>query len=860
MTKPDEYDSVEDAEYDPDDPYHKLFGSTSLSLESYKSLLRNDEEPPSNPTVVLPPAEADVAGNDASINNNDTDREREDSSNDNESDEWDINALPNRNDGSDDLEDTDSEKEDLEKDHDEGKSEKEDVGKNHDDEDPDKKEVVEKDHDDEDPDEKEVVEKEVVEKDHNDDFDIEEDNNTKFVETPIAVEMASCEADEASVSKTDETVAASVIAAKSLKTIETTKTIKKARKKKTEYSADSYFVHETEDDVFVVNDDIKKYLYVLPRQHKKGFENIVQEQNLASVKPTSRKKTNLQSPPQRASKKAATKAVVSKSQTEGFNEYIFTEKHFKEYCKILAKSGEKKETPMKTQFIVNLMIDYNLHQNVLKYDESALTFRKCHNDFIYHYLLENFSKKSREGRKVTAKQKTTTSKSPTKNVLTTYDAKHPLHSALKYGNKIYTEPSEQHSWFNRFLQLESSSDSELSGESGDYQKDDYMNEKSHSMFSVIHPLFEEYEIFLYNGSHRLAYSPDYSKPVCVHAKTKLKFKFPAPSLSNGWKSFFILFNSRLVHGGSRAYRQGILSSQHRVNFRLFTYIIQTFQGTKARLSEAVDEEDSLADNTTVKNTRAETIDQTSFKVCDPYKCKDCAELKVKETVIDVEMEYQAKMKAGNSTLYNTDSNKHAPSHVCGDLDVHGWEVHEGVDYMNDTKQFKYLKWHLETLFYGPQKHWSDLVKNRGRSFLKLTHIIESTNRQFLRSKDFVLDVFIKKQSEILRNIRGFRMHKTDGSSLLANRGICQEQIPHRDFVKAPEMERSTKDMSTEDQVNVPTRSFRDSTSYAPGVPSTSGRTSKRRIVQPQYYSPSSSGRVQNKRKKQKKSPNPEFDV
>ena len=104
------------------------------------------------------------------------------------------------------------------------------------------------------------------------------------------------------------------------------------------------------------------------------------------------------------------------------------------------------------------------------------------------------------------------------------------------------------------------------------------------------------------------------------------------------------------------------------------------------------------------------------------------------------------------------------------------------------------------------------------------------------------------------------MHKTDGSSLLANRGICQEQIPHRDFVKAPEMERSTESISTENQVNVPTRSFRDSTSYAPGTPTTSGRTSKRRIVQPQYYSPSSSGCVQSKRKKQNKFPNPKFDV
>ena len=51
----------------------------------------------------------------------------------------------------------------------------------------------------------------------------------------------------------------------------------------------------------------------------------------------------------------------------------------------------------------------------------------------------------------------------------------------------------------------------------DYDEDKYRKEHSHSLYSVIQPFFDEYELVVFNGSHRLSYSPNPNEHFCVHA-------------------------------------------------------------------------------------------------------------------------------------------------------------------------------------------------------------------------------------------------------------------------------------------------------------------------------------------------------
>lgn len=554
---------------------------------------------------------------------------------------------------------------------------------------------------------------------------------------------------------------------------------KKQTEKLSQYSANPYFANESNNEIYVLNESVGNYEYVLNRKYQKGFEHILEEQT--SV-PKKDKLSNCKG-------QKVGDLLISKRQEDRLKQEVFTDRNLNQYASILMMY-DKKETPLKSQFLVNLIIDNNLQGNVLKYDEDMKLFKKVYTEEIYKYLEENFSKKTRtmrrnKNKKQTTKktksiEKATSSSSCTKKTLTTHQSDHPLRNYLMYGNKFYKMEHYQDSWFNKVMKGMNEKETDLNK----YTKNEYIEEKSHSMYSVIHPLFEEYELILYNGSHRLAYPIHQGEHTCVHSCSRIKLKIPAPSPSTGWKTFFVIFNSKLVHCGSKAYRESCLSAHHRFNFRLFTYAIQSYQGTRSKLSPSVNEDDKNADNFIVQNTRTESIDHTTFELCDPYQCETCKKIKEKETVIDVENEYTRKgSKSMDSDIHHS---IRPSSYVCGDLDEHGWEVHVGVDYMNSTVQFKYLRYHLETLFYsGTKTHWSEVVNSGGRSFMRLDTMIKSNNRQFLASRKYLVQVISKELSDILMNIRGFKNHTLQGRILFVNRGICREQLPHRDYKPLP---------------------------------------------------------------------------
>ena len=551
---------------------------------------------------------------------------------------------------------------------------------------------------------------------------------------------------------------------------------KPARKvKKPAFQPNPYFVNKQNKSLFVMEEDLKQFKYVSNRLWGKSFQNITTETTKADSKERGSMKPNLQSPTT-SDKKTR---LISKSQEDALKLDVFNDTNYNEYCKI---TKDDVNSPLKSQFLVNLIIDNNLQSNVLKYDENEKQFRACPIDEIYKILEETFAKRTRNTRQ---RDKNINQTDVTIDVQqnSTFDDDHPLHNYLKFGNMFYSTKSDQDEWSDRLTMCrKSKSNTYRENALEKYTKEEYLDETAHSMFSVLHPLYENYELIMYNGSHRLDYSKKDNEHTLVHSCSKIVLKIPEPSLNTDWKTFFVIIDSRLVHGGARARRESIMSAHHSYNFRLFTYVVQTYQGTRSKLSKDLDEGDPNADNTFVQNTKTESIDQTSFHLCDPYKCEKCKNITPKEIIIDIGHEYKTKKEGRKKTFCDTSSIICPKSYICGDLDEHGWEVHVGVDYMN-IKKFRYLRIHLEYLFHGPSIHWNEIVQNKGRCYLKLKTMINSSNTQFLKSREYLAKEFMEEQTNILRKIRGFKKHETDSNALFVNRGICQEQNLHRDYVK-----------------------------------------------------------------------------
>ena len=175
---------------------------------------------------------------------------------------------------------------------------------------------------------------------------------------------------------------------------------------KNSYSlANQYFVDESNNEVHVLNDYVGNYEYVLNRIYKKGFEHILEEQqNSVSNKD---KQSNF-------NEQKKTVPLISKRQEDGLKQEVFTDRNLNQYSSILMKY-DKKETPLKSQFLVNLIIDNNLQGNVLKYDEEMKLFKKVYTEEIYKYLEETFSKKTRTMRRTKNKQTTKKTKSSEKD-------------------------------------------------------------------------------------------------------------------------------------------------------------------------------------------------------------------------------------------------------------------------------------------------------------------------------------------------------------------------------------------------------------------------------------------------------------
>ena len=104
------------------------------------------------------------------------------------------------------------------------------------------------------------------------------------------------------------------------------------------------------------------------------------------------------------------------------------------------------------------------------------------------------------------------------------------------------------------------------------------------------------------------------------------------------------------------------------------------------------------------------------------------------------------------------------SFVCGDLNVHGWEVHTGIPYAQDIDEYKFLRLHLEFLYNrNTSDIWKNIQASPGRQYMKLDQLrTPHTNKQIIASQQYLNDVCFSSLHQLVSNIHSFKNNKLQG--------------------------------------------------------------------------------------------------
>ena len=107
--------------------------------------------------------------------------------------------------------------------------------------------------------------------------------------------------------------------------------------------------------------------------------------------------------------------------------------------------------------------------------------------------------------------------------------------------------------------------------------DQYKKFEYDHIFSVIHQLYETVDLIVYTKSHRVSYEDEKNPPI-IHRCSRVNIRLP---LNEDGITFFLIFNSRLVHRGAAGKRENITSPNTQKNFRTFMYVAKSFQDCRS---------------------------------------------------------------------------------------------------------------------------------------------------------------------------------------------------------------------------------------------------------------------------------------
>lgn len=298
-------------------------------------------------------------------------------------------------------------------------------------------------------------------------------------------------------------------------------------------------------------------------------------------------------------------------------------------------------------------------------------------------------------------------------------------------------------------------------------------------YSMWHSLYEDVSIMMYSGSNRLNNSS------IIHKCTRLKLLFPKE------KTFMLVFHGRTVHCGSRS-KLVNESFHYSHDVRLFSYV--------DKYNPHLEREDCSATNSIKNNLRSRgqkkypqtttaTVETNSVKMCSciankynnnnvPMTCAKCDDTirKIKgwncfeeALVVDVMTEYKLSKKSS--------AFRHEPNLVCGNLELWGWAVYEGINI--HTIEYLPLKTEVMNIVHEERK-WKGLQYLTGKQNRKYFDIGGLVDNKTSQNTNLLRQLFSSIQKKI-KTIDDFKNGGLASTILLSNFGMVDEQPEHRDY-------------------------------------------------------------------------------
>ena len=322
--------------------------------------------------------------------------------------------------------------------------------------------------------------------------------------------------------------------------------------------------------------------------------------------------------------------------------------------------------------------------------------------------------------------------------------------------------------------------------------------RNQGTYSIIHQFFNNTDLILFNFSHRLLKSEDGKLPV-IHQATRIRLRLEA----NCIHSFFVLFNSSLVHSGAETMYSNPTEYSGSNNPRLFAYVSR----------------DGGQHNKTVNDNG--TVDYGSFLFCGGLDCAICQKAMKKGKIgtndfvinafdecVRIETAKQKDIsKDQGKKKRRAKSTSHGSRYLLfGDLERLGWAVYKGVRLTaSQDRDTLFVQNDLKSIIAKSKStsthSWKSIEPGR-----KSYSIVSDSNVISGRNKNDVMIADIIRMHDRLehrvREIAGFKSCKLYDSSVIINDGHCFVQHAHRD-IGGSEIPTSTKTNNTKKNEIVP---------------------------------------------------------
>ena len=294
-------------------------------------------------------------------------------------------------------------------------------------------------------------------------------------------------------------------------------------------------------------------------------------------------------------------------------------------------------------------------------------------------------------------------------------------------------------------------------------------------YSCVHNLTESFNIFVFEGSHRL-------RCQTLHRSSIINIKIPPRP------SFFIILHGHILYSDAPSkFEPSPSSFNYAKDCRLFCYLEKFHKEatTGSRKSERI----RLQENNTgwiIQNYEEMDRINPSYSVCSHEEnaicqiCRSIDEAKNKTNypfvdgnrVLNIECIYNDMLRRGKIS-------EKGSTLIAGDLDYVGWEVYTGANINEET--MVEIRNEIIALIYDHENGWRNI--GGGSKSFNTTGFIESrpSNTRIEEMTYNINTTFNIILDTCIKTLPGFQYTKISSPKILINDRKVEEQNIHRDY-------------------------------------------------------------------------------